>query len=144
MYYFLVNLDKRQYLRPTAFGAPLLSKSEPTHEKYTASRHFGWLTLMAGLLEAKSANGQRPAAKAKVPEMPCWAGDRVIIIRDDDGTILGVEEEEQAMEALQGIFQSSYEYVRDHFRDITKSLGKLWNRLPKTMEVEIRKRRSGR
>src|SRR5689334_10265890 len=88
VHYLLVNLDKKEFIRPVALGAP------PGREYADVGADYGpcdwhWLILLAHLIERRT--GPNPVTGQPRQSGP-WAGDRIEILRGDQACDLVPED----------------------------------------------------
>jgi hypothetical protein len=133
-YFYCVNLDKKQYLHPHAFGDGLKLL------EFGASA-CGTLTALAILLS--DGNG-RGCGDLHVPEdhplvelVGSWCGDRIVVAGDyaDDGHFLTEEQietfkkdyplESERLEEYGRQSPTLYEYAKWHFDDISEKIMQL-------------------
>src|SRR4051812_38731312 len=107
MRYLVLNLDKRQYFRPVELGAAHGSKYAGVAESQ-GPHDWPWLVLLAHLLESPQ---EGHLARGLGPWYGAWAGDRVAVVRGDDGTGRFLDEDLQALRAL-GAPGTDYQAVR--------------------------------
>jgi hypothetical protein len=121
MHYLLVNLDKKEYIRPIALGAPHGSTGWGITTSYGAY-DWQWLILLAQLLELQKEDPPS-ADHGKVDRVPgSWAGDRVVLLRGDDKSGRLMPEDMRAMKALGATELSDYQVLRREFKDLTNDL----------------------
>jgi hypothetical protein len=133
MAYVFANFDKGQYFRPQAFGAPQLVRHEGAAERHVRAPHFGWTMLLVGLFE------DSPSSRLCGKPWPfTWTGDRVALLRGDDLSGALVPEDVRALRAIAAQEPlTSYQYVREHFKDVTAGLKKRWERLSATVAADV-------
>jgi len=118
MHYLVVNLDKKEYFRPIALGAPHGSKYCGITSSYDR-KDWQWLIPLAQFVELHGIPGVN---EVRPRWLGSWAGDRVLILRGDDDTDSLVPEDLQAMKAIGAPNISSYKSVRQDFKDLTGEL----------------------
>jgi hypothetical protein len=129
MQYIAVNLHRQEYFRPMALGGPVGSRYWSVASTRGWER-VEWLLCLAWLLELDTGPPFFGGSHQNSP-VPSWAGDRTVILREDDNSSTYVPEDIQAMMAIgERPPPSSYRYVRDYFRDITNALRTAWPATP--------------
>jgi hypothetical protein len=123
MRYIVANLDKQQYLKTPDLGVYpgstyWLLLSTPDWDRKE------WLTRVVQLLELEAGRSFGPQGGQVFP-VPPWDHDRLVWLREDDHSDTYVPEDVRALVALGTPPMSSYQYVRDHFKDIADDL-KTW------------------
>lgn len=122
MRYLVLNLDKRAYFRPIELGAPHGSKYGSVAEA-CGPYDWTWLIILAALLERPADNGGTLPSERWQGK---WAGDRVLILRDDQKTGAFSPEDLAALTALGAPDVKDYKVVRENYTDLTNDLKRLW------------------
>lgn len=106
-YYIIVNLDKKQYLRPTAFGDGLKLM------EFGASSAGTMLALAVLLASGNGRGGGDLHCPEDTPLVGSWAGDRIVITGD------------YADNGLYGVQGNLFFHAPKHFEDISDSIIKI-------------------
>lgn len=115
-YYYVVNVDKRQYLNPHKFadGLKLL--------EFGASQH-GTMTALAILLSSGCGRGGGDLRGGN-PIIGTWAGDRIVVAGDyaDDGAFVS-DADAETWRAANGVISDSRptlnEVARSFYEDVS-------------------------
>jgi hypothetical protein len=115
-YYKIVNVDKKEYLKPWTFndGAKLLE---------FGCSSFSSLTALSILLaDGNGRGGGDFMVEDKL--VGSWAGDRIVIAGDyaDEGKFIEVEKQVREKLIKDGNNSNLYSFAEEHFKDISKKV----------------------
>jgi hypothetical protein len=108
----IVNLDKRQFVRPVTFG-PDGAGGRAEVPARNCDDVTCFRTVLALLEEGAASPGSLRGT---------WAGDRVAVLDSDDDSVRFLAQDDLAMYVLADTPPSNYRYVVDHFDDVTGDL----------------------